>query len=480
VVDIDYDNVGLLEFLMKHLGPTFVVKTPHGFHMYYKSSDAFPNKIWLDLDKLADYLHPQDYILLSNHPRTKKIRQSTGKNLIVIEFKKRVMAIGSIYSPKLEQISKYRTPTQEEISSAHVYHMFYKHKVNNLTLEDIRELYPFIPENNTDNFKKDTKKYSLPFVYSCPSRGFMPISDILARRIRSLESNWIDNVQASYWDESIIEQAVIRRFDVRLGKAIRCYLHEEREPSAAFYRTKRGDLRYFEFHNRGELRSLSAPEFINAAYNGIEQVSINGDGYYVLALRTALTQTRTALPEQLQQAKALVETAKYLAQLVPHRKAMEYAKLLDLYARYVAFDFGSDIFSVRFAAKLLGVSKTKAWQMIRTLVEAGIITIVGTKSMNKPRQAYVYSVNFSVGEAKAKAMRLLYILKLTPKDRGQQYERIARRIIGGSLRGTVRVWRSFKSSFGRTVHRPKTSCNRLILLDSRLDDCGARQVSNPS
>jgi hypothetical protein len=205
---------------MKHLGPTFVVKTPHGFHMYYKTTDTFPKKIWLDLDRMMDYLHPQDYALLSNHPRTKKIRQSTGKNLIVIEFKKRVMAIGSIYSPKLEQISKYRTPTQEEINSAHIYHMFYKHKIVNLTPEDIQELYSFFPDNNTNNSKKDTKKHSLPFVYSCPSRGFKPISDILVQRIRSLESNWIENVQASYWDESIIEQAIITRFDVRLGNAI--------------------------------------------------------------------------------------------------------------------------------------------------------------------------------------------------------------------------------------------------------------------
>jgi hypothetical protein len=239
-------------------------------------------------------------------------------------------------------------------------------------------------------------------------------------------------------------------------------------------------LRYFEFHNRGELRSLSAPEFVNAAFNGIEEVSINGDGYYVLALRTALTQTRTVLPEQLQQAKALVETARYLAQAVPHKKAMEYARLLDLYARYVAFNFGSDIFSVRFAAKLLGVSKTKAWQMLRTIIDAGIITIVSAKAMNKPRQAYVYSVNFSVGEAKAKAMRLLHILKLTPKDRGQQYERIARRFVIAGLRGTVRVWRVSREGVGRTLYRLKISCNRLVLLDSRLDNRRTRKASHPS
>ncbi|MEM0369770.1 MAG: hypothetical protein QXE80_03635 [Pyrobaculum sp.] len=468
VLDIDTPNAHLIaNYIMAHLGLSRTVKSVRGMHIYYKMpvSDVKRLKPFYYL-RLVDLLergiideaYAKQFITSNKHAWN--VYKKHRKMLFPIEVKtKRIMAPGSIVFPPAEKLLKklaaegkidFQTFDPESFLQSHfaVSAELYKYKLDfdkpihedlaEISADDLLNFFhqnhskPSItckPTNHHSTVKqnitqeKKKKQSPNPFVYSCPSFGkdykysTLSTADYVAKMLRKVIAEPVQACELDY--RQLVREAVERRIGVIvLARARLCPLHNEKNPSVAFYETNTG-IRMFEFHkNRTRNVCKSLEELLFALHEGREVRMKAGDGHYAYALRLALADSRVNSEKQVKKTSALYELVAKLntvADLKNVSKAKlnrleKVTKVLLALAANFATTFADDIFSARFAERIVEFSKSSVHLIMQLLVEAGAIGIVGNKHVGYVRKALVYTVPFETHRAYSVAVRILVLL----------------------------------------------------------------------
>lgn len=482
VLDIDTPNGHILaNYIMAHLGLSRTVKTPNGVHIYYKIpvSDVKRLKSYyfislgLLLEQgIIDEAYAKDFV--ATNYRAKRAFEKHKLLLFPIEVKKRqIMAPGSLvnkqaervltkliklgaidaskldpfqfvsqYADRAASLCTYKLDNPEipltqgiaEISASQLLEFFYSHRSPFANPKPKSTHFSSHDQPNSVSQKKHLNSSidrGLPFEYSCPKRGNKRVSDLsLTERIAEMIQQQMFEVSRTTVQKLEPYEIVLSALEGRLGRitlgrAFLCPIHKESKPSVAFYQTPTG-IRLFEFHPRTQDVSKSVYEVLFALETGIERRIFAGDHKYVYTVRLSMAERKVALDSQEQKAALLRQLALQISELVSlesleHSKRTRLEKVLSMLLAFAAnysTNFDDDIFSVRFASKVLGYSKSTAHVVLKLLLESNVLTIVGSKALGKPRDAYVYSIAFDESKIQSVALRLLLLMAIIRTTRG--------------------------------------------------------------
>lgn len=263
--------------------------------------------------------------------------------------------------------------------------------------------------------------------------GFLDTTKWLANRLKSLVTDFdsfmfsasslndpqdifVRRLDSAIYEDSFFEG--IKRFlnkDISLNQAFLCPIHPETRPSVAIY--KNGNYyRFVEFHTKAEIPVKSLPELRYAVDFGQEVKFRTGDGSYVASLRMLLTDSQQFLAGSVHRANMLYLVVARLLELaserddVPSEKLESVIKLIKGFAVALSTSFGADIFSVRFASEITGLSKSYVAKLLKILKAADLVRVIAHKRLYNGSVAPVYEIAVTERLVLAKALRILALL----------------------------------------------------------------------